>query len=140
MIVSDPGHDYNVLFFDPEGRMPAIIPRRGSSITFFKKIGEKFPENEGYEHWGTNCQEVIRVLINRANWLNGQQFCIETTNILTYLRLALYWFEYRAARVKGKDSEFKTLSLEADFSAIEDVPFCNICGHIYPHSHVGEKK
>jgi hypothetical protein len=134
MIVSDPGHAYNVLWFDPEGKEPALIPRRGSSITFFKKIGEKFPGNEGSPAWGTNSQEVIRVLLDRARYLNIQIPCKETDSVIYYLRRALFAFELRAARVKD-------MRLPEDISVdrIEEFPFCNICGHIYPHSHTGDK-
>lgn len=142
MIVSDPGHAYNVLFFDPEGKEPAIIPRRGSSITFFKKIGEKFPGNEGSPSWGTNCQEVLRVLIHRTIYLHNQIPCREFETIIFRLRQALHQFEHRTARVKGQEETYRNFigpRVDMDLTGIEDLPFCNVCGHIYPHSHVKDK-
>lgn len=138
MIIDEPGHYYHVLDYDPLGVEPAKL---GARLDFFKKIGPKFPGNIGSESWGTNCQEVLRVLIDRVEYLNEQQPCFESRQILFNLREALYQFESRAARVKDQNLAFweLTKTLPPGLRGIESLPHCNICGHIYPHSHTEPK-
>ncbi len=134
MVISENGHMYHVLDFDPKGKEPA---RLGTRLDFFKKIGDKFPGNIGAPMWGTNCQEVLRVLIYRVEYLQNQWPCEENVRILARLRSALYDFEFRAARIKDQLDAFTTLIPNSD--QIEDRPFCNVCGHIYPHTHTEVK-
>lgn len=134
MIVAEPGHLFHLLCYDPTGREPAKLDQR---LDFFKKIGEKFSGNVGGPSWGTNSQEVLRVLIHRAIYLDHQQPCSETKFIISLFRQAFYQFEARATRVKGKEIEFWEFikTLPPDNAGIEDLPHCNICGHILPHTH-----
>lgn len=138
MIIVDPGHKYHPLSYDPEGKEPAKL---ADKIDFFKKIGEGFPGNEGFPSWGTNCQELLRILIDRVKYLDNQIECRENKQILYAIRLALYFFEVRAAKRKNKTADFLNIEpqLGLSLSNIENVPHCNICGHIYPHSHTRDK-
>lgn len=104
MKIIDPGHCYEVDSYD--GEMNQLID-------FMKRIGDKFPGNEGSSCPGTNCQELIRILIDRCKYLNNQIPCIET--------------EDRALRIKGLAPIIWPLE-------IENLSPCNICGHIYPHT------
>ena len=125
MKVIDAGHLYELQMYSPVGE--ASKPFTKDYITYFKKIGENFPGNAGKAYSGVNCQEVLRVLIDRCKYLNNQKPCSETMEIISLLREALYQFEFRAARVKG--------ALLPPIINIEDVLPCDKCGHIYTHSH-----
>jgi hypothetical protein len=56
-------------------------------------------------HGGTNCQEVIRALIDRVKHMDGILPCQENSEILRHLRLALSAFETRAIRRKVEKSK-----------------------------------
>ncbi len=117
----EPGHFYLVKCYDGEIVQP---------IQFMKRVGESYPGNEGSPHPGTNCQEVIRVLINRVKYLDKQIKSKHNLNILHHLRESLVAFEIRAA-----ERHNLTLPLEYSLSSEpEDIPVCDKCGHIVcPH-------
>ncbi len=112
--IIDPGHEYLA-----EG-VGGIDPQR---IVFAKNRGEKYPGNTGESHGGIQCQELIRILIDRVDYLNGQGSCAETEYAIENLRSALAWFEFRAARCRGEH-------IELDHSIqLEHEPTCEVCGH-----------
>lgn len=94
MNVTDKGHSYLVENFDGEGTQ---------EIHFLKRVGEGYPFNEPPAHKGTNCQEVIKVLIDRVQYLNKQIACPENELIIRNLKSALWLFEKRAAERHHKD-------------------------------------
>lgn len=114
---TDSGHSYQLHNLD--GEYPA------NNLTFVKRVGEGYPGNAGPAHPGTNCQEVIRTLIARVKYLQGQIPDVSNQHILWNLRSALYQFEDRAARRHGRVLD--DLELPHD---IENVPPCPLCGHI----------
>lgn len=114
----DPGHVYDLAVYDGLG---------ASRLTFMKREGDGYPGNVGH-HPGTNCQEVIRVLIDRVLYLDGQVPAEENLMILAGLRGALLAFELRAARRHGRS--FLDLS-----EPIETLPTCVTCGHIACAGH-----
>ncbi len=114
MIVIDPGHEYLA-----EG-VGGTEPQR---IVFVKNRGDKYPGNTGGPHSGILSQELMRILIDRALYLNGQGSCAETEHGLGALRQALAWFEVRAARCREE-----CISL-AHADELEREPICATCGH-----------
>lgn len=116
MKILDPGHEYELNEFDG-------YHERGARLIFMKREGPGYPFNEG-THPGTNCQEVIRVLIDRVKYLDRQIAAPENTRIIGHLRSALFEFEFRAARLHGR--EFSQVAQ----SEIKNVPTCPGCGHI----------
>lgn len=114
MKVIDPGHKYELDSYDG-----------GESVrlTFVKREGEGYPFNAGH-YSGTNCQEVIRALIDRVKYLQSQIHCDENIFVIDYLRRALWQFEIRAAQRHGRRLP--------DFylNEIESQPTCAGCGHI----------
>jgi hypothetical protein len=106
----DPGHLYELQSLD--GAEPTLL-------RFVKRVGERYPGNEMPEYPGTNCQEVIRALICRCAYLNGQIPCQETEAAQALLRAVLMLFETRAARIKGR-------APPSDY----DVEQCRRCGHL----------
>lgn len=114
MRILDAGHRYELDSLDGEIRQ---------TLTFVKRVGDKFPFNvDG--HAGTNCQEVLRALIDRAEYLNRQDPCADTEAIVGNLRSALLLFELRAARRHDRH-----LSLESTSRLISG-PTCKVCGHL----------
>lgn len=129
MRVIVPGHVYHCEIYDiPPQTMAPII-----WIGFMRRIGPNYPGNaelgEGTSS-GTNCQEVIRVLIDRCKYLEQQKPCRETRLIIRLLRSALWLFEVRAKRLKKG-----TLPRSLNLRHIEEIPTCSTCGHIYCKEH-----
>ena len=114
MEIIDPGHKFLLEGYD--GGEPQML-------VFMKREGTGYPLNVGH-HSGTNCQEVIRALIERVKYLQHQVACDENEQIIQHLREALRLFEKRAAQRRGQI--LPRLVLE-DF---ELLPTCAKCGHI----------
>jgi hypothetical protein len=80
----------------------------------------KDPEiNGGRMKEGPSCQEVIRALIDRVKFLDGQKRWAGNDEIIYHLRMALAGFESRAVQRK----------IEKDCLEIESLP-TNEDGHI----------
>jgi hypothetical protein len=125
MIVLDDGHKYELATLD--GGFP-------QQLTFVKRHSveepDKFPGNFN-SYPGTTLQNVIRALLNRMRYLNGQVWSFENTFILCFLKVSLWLLEFRAARRHGK---FYLRGL--DFA--ENEPMCVKCGHTFC-KHKNEK-
>ncbi len=116
-----PGHSYVLEVYDVVPKDPAPFRQY---LFFMKRIGERYPGNEGSPHPGTNCQEVLRALIDRLLYLNNQIPCAETEICIGHARHMILMLEMRAKRVKGKHLP---VPLEHE---IEKYPTCKVCGHI----------
>lgn len=91
-----PGHTYSLQSYaakEGEPQSEVSLDR----IQFMKRVGPGYPGNRGAPVDGTNCQEVLRVLIDRIKHLNGQINDLDNTMNLQNLRAILYRFERRAA-------------------------------------------
>lgn len=114
MRVTSPGHRYQLSHLDD--------PCRGFSVlTFVKRMGDGYPGNVS-RHPGTTCQEVLRALIDRVEYLDGQQRSSHNDVILDSLRTALWSFEARAAGRHGRKPP--------PLRDIERQPVCPQCGHV----------
>jgi hypothetical protein len=113
MKVVDPGHSYLLDSYD--GGDP-------QALRFMKRIGENYPHNVAPPYPGTNCQEVLRALIDRVEYLDWQIPHPQNEVILGGLRDALTAFEVRAAERHGRELILVT--------TIEHEPSCPACGHI----------
>jgi hypothetical protein len=114
MKVLDAGHLYELDTFDGQSSDSALL-------RFMKREGAGYPGNAG-AYPGTNCQDVIRVLIDRVKYLHNQIPHPENGEIIGSLRAALEAFEVRAAERHGR-----ALVLGV---TIEYEPACKVCGHI----------
>lgn len=121
MIIIEPGHKYDLAPLD-DGVY--------QTIEFVKRVGKKFPFNAGQVHGGTNCQEVLRVLIDRSEFLQSQDPCAETECIVASLRSALLLFELRAARRHKRHLELESTD------RLVCGPVCDRCGHYGCKEHV----
>ena len=125
MKIIEPGHIYELANLDGEV---------ANTLTFVLRSDPpaKYPGNRG-AHPGCIMQEVLRALIDRARYVDGQFNCVETRVALNSMRNALYQLEKRAARLHGDLTEFYR-RVESD--KIEQYPTCPLCGHIsHPSRH-----
>jgi len=113
MRIIDAGHMYSLDTYDSDTKDKQVI-------TFMKRYGDNFPFNQN-SYPGTNCQEVLRVLIDRCEYLYKQKPCLETESIIGLLKTSLLLFESRAARLHG-------LALNLDNNTLNDT--CKTCGHV----------
>jgi hypothetical protein len=128
--ILDAGHRYWLDMLDVEGD-----ERHGAEmLTFVKRQGSRYPGNRSF-YPGTNCQEVLRALIDRVKHLNKQAADEHNAPILRSLREALWLFESRAAKRYGR--EFPALE---EFEAIEDEKTCAWCAHIGCKGECGKKR
>lgn len=119
MKIIDAGHKYVLESLD--GDLQQVL-------TFVKRDGNKFPFNRG-SYTGTNCQEVLRALIDRAEYLYKQEQSAETELIIANLKNVLFLFEVRAARKHNR-----LLDLVSAQELINGQP-CKKCGHIGCNQH-----
>lgn len=120
MFVLDSGHLFELAHLDGPGH---------ETLRFVKRIGDRFPGNAGPAYAGTTLQEVLRALISRSEYVNGQIPCAETEAAIGLLKAALALFEIRAKRVKGEALDVATLD------AIVNGATCPTCGHVFCGSH-----
>lgn len=112
MEVIDPGHKYLLDSLDGPCEQ---------TLTFVKREGPKYPGNVG-SYPGTTIQEVLRVLINRLEYVNNQLPCFETQVARESLIMAIGWLERRAARIHGRKDP-----------SVHDAVYgekCPKCGHV----------
>jgi hypothetical protein len=112
--IVDPGHEYVLRSLDGDA------PQR---LVFVKRSGPGYPGNVG-AHPGTTSQEVLRVLIERAAYVQNQIPCDETALVIGHLKSALYLLELRAARRHGRQL---TAPLE---EIVKGTTACLCCGHV----------
>lgn len=119
MDILDAGHSYLLETLDGRGEK--------IRLDFVKRAGAKFPMNFG-SRAGTNCQEVLRTLIDRSQYLYKQRPCAETEAVIGLLQSALLLFEIRAARRHNRHLDLVSASqLESGT--------CKTCGHVGCTSH-----
>jgi hypothetical protein len=119
--VIDPGHRYELGTLDGSG-----LPY---PLQFVKRVGDKYPGNLPPAYPGTTMQEVLRALIERAQYVNRQIPCAETDAAIQLLGSALLLFEIRAKRVKGRTLDAGSI---ADVLSAET---CPDCGHVQCLEH-----
>lgn len=125
MKVLDPGHKFALDLLD-------FGENAVTSLTFVKRIGEKFPGNEPPAYPGTNLQEAYRAEIARHKYLDAQDPCPENQWCIRNLRNNIRFLEERAARRHGRKPDwrlYESNGLETN-DQIEFLPTCKKCGHI----------
>jgi len=102
MKVITPGHSYELRNFEQD------LPELNQHLQFIHK--EPVPDNPTVLRTvsdGTTNEEVLRVLIDRCQFLNAKFPCRENAIAITKLQEALFWLEERtrgrlARGVEGK--------------------------------------
>lgn len=125
MKVIEPGHLYLLDVIDG----PTWLSRR---LRFVKRIGDKYPGNEGPAYPGATSQEVLRALIERTQYVNGQREHPTNYRVIAHLRSALVELEIRAHRERG---DITTALRVAELTEPELVPTCQRCGHLFCGDH-----
>src|SRR5438132_13482748 len=126
MEIIDPGHKYMLHCLDAKANEEKEIP-----LQFVKRIGEHYPGNTGESYSGPIVQEVLLVLIDRIKYVNNQIMAEENESVLNSLRLAIFFLETRAKRVRGEILSFDIY----DIDKIEYMKYCKQCGHIECTKH-----
>lgn len=131
MRVVDPGHVYDLDVLDPDDAYES------GPLVFVKREGPGYPGNVGH-HPGTNLQEVLRALIDRVKYLDGQIHDASNNRTLYSLRVAIYQLEERAARRHGRMLDLRVASSVHGVvgDGIESLPVCGQCGHIGCEGHL----
>src|SRR5262245_41240179 len=92
------GHSYQLDNFEKEGK--------SKTINFIHKV----PDKEGYTELktlnnGTTNEEVLRVLINRMEYLQNKFPCRENAIVIDNLKSSLDWLERRTANRMARGVE-----------------------------------
>lgn len=121
--VLDAGHIYT---------LSAIDGSCEQTVQFVKRCDlnnpERFPGNKN-SYSGATLQMVMRVLLDRLNYLQNQIWCLENWVIIRLLRHAIWFLEFRAARRHGHSYWHGPVFASS-------APLCKTCGHtICGHIH-----
>lgn len=114
----DPGHIYLLQQLGCDNPQCLVfVKRSGGAIEYDKE-------------WpGVQVQEVLRVLIDRSEYLDGVIPATETRNAVHWLRMALYEYEARAYRRKRellnreRPEHDDSAGLDTSRESYADVPF-----------------
>lgn len=116
MKVIDPGHQYQLQVIDGDDLFGKL-----TILRFVKRVGSKFPGNlDSYP--GTNCQEPLRAIVDRLNYLNNQKPDVRTISARDHLIEAIYLLEHRAAELHSRKPPTKS-------EALNEIT-CQKCGHV----------
>ncbi len=138
----DPGHAYEL---DCISLSSGRLCSHKQCLTFVKRIGDKYPGNDGCAYDGPTTQEVLRALIDRLGYVNSQKYSDYNGSVISMLRESIVLLELRAADelvaestgddLRSAAARFdRILDLDCE-SAIELVPACAVCGHIMCERH-----
>lgn len=125
MRVIDPGHYYVLDSLDTGA---ADISRNDVALYFVKRTGDGYPGNGETSYSGPICQEVIRALLDRVIYLNGQRNHFANGYVIGHLRSALRWLEARAAEER---QDAGAIDLVFAHEEPESIPACASCGHVF---------
>lgn len=95
-----PGHRYELEGFEN--------PAKTQTIDFIKKSPLPPNGNESVTVFdGTTNEDLLKVLINRTEFLNSEFPCRENSIAITKMQEALMWFEWRTCDRKARGVEGK---------------------------------
>jgi len=113
MKVLDEGHRFELASLDGDSAIQVL--------QFVKREGKGYPGNVGH-YPGTTSQEVLRALIYRAIYVNGQIPCWQTRLSIWLMAFVIKLYEYRAAKRHKREAP-----------GLHDAVFgetCRKCGHV----------
>lgn len=104
MKILTPGHKYELANFEQD------LPELNQHLQFIEKV----PSTEGSIELktvndGTTNEDVLRVLIDRMQFLQSKFPCRENAIVITKLEESLMWLEKRTADRKSRGVEGKQL-------------------------------
>ena len=134
----DPGHRYVVQTYpavETDGPQDKTI----TCLTFRKRIGPRYPGNEGEPYDGTTTQELLRVIIARSRYVNNQEPHNANTHLIRSARMSILELEQRATARRGaaylQRWEEDLRDWLYDRNDIEVALPCAVCGHIFCRRH-----
>lgn len=102
MKVLKSGHYYELANFE------ADLPELNQRLQFIEKVQTELnPTKLVTVNDGTTNEEVLRVLIDRMQYLQSKFACRENALVITKLEEALMWLEKRTADRKARNVEGK---------------------------------
>lgn len=97
MTVLDPGHKFRLATLDVRWWHRLLMPWRVRPVLrFVKRVGAKFPGNDS-AYPGTTIQEVLRAVVFRIDYLQGQIPDSRNTDAIHHIKMAIWDLECRAA-------------------------------------------
>jgi hypothetical protein len=132
----EPGHVYDLQTLDVpvevEGEFNQYFEGSSQELIFVKRVGEKYPGNEGEPHPGTTVQEVCRGIIARLKYVNNQEFHAVNVSCINYARIIILQLEERAAERHGfrLPESLRTWVGASVLPEVETWLTCEGCGHI----------
>lgn len=132
----DPGHLYRPDCYPAQEGQP--VRQFHNVVQFRKRIGDDYPGNTGKPCDGTSTQELLRIIVARSSYVDGQEHHQANHGVIACCRHALFELEIRAAGRRGEDYRRRWMKdfLSADMDApIEQHPPCHTCGHIHCRKH-----
>lgn len=121
MKILEPGHLYDLYQLD-------AFPMSYGRLRFVKREGSRYPGNVGAHH-GTTSQEVLRALIDRAQYVDKQIPAWQTRASIWLMRAILWLYEHRAAGLHHRRMPLRLLY------RIEEQATCPHCGHVGCEEH-----
>jgi hypothetical protein len=148
MKVRDPGHVFIIENYPAKEERYPILPEdaRESAIQFRKRVGPGYPGNGPYSYDGTTTQELLRVIISRAKYVDNQEHDPANDKVIEFARNSILALEARAAERRGEEylstwNEDITTWMNEDCEVeVEDAKTCLICGHIFCRKHTENPK
>ena len=111
----DPGHIYKLHILD------AVTHDSLPNLIFVKREGLKYPGNTSH-HAGTNIQEVLRAILARLAYIDGQEPDDRNKIAAGHIGRVIFLLEQRAA---DRHSRKCPSPFESIFGHI-----CHKCGHV----------
>jgi hypothetical protein len=111
----DAGHIYSLQVLDSDSSTA------NGNLVFVKRKGEKYPGNTSH-FAGTNCQEVLRAVLARLTYLDGQIQDDRNKIASGHIVRAIFLLEQRTAERHGRKPP---TPFESVFSET-----CIECGHV----------
>lgn len=105
MKVITEGHKYELMCFDPPIKEGDI-----QTIQFIEKIPQEGTTQLTTVNNGTTNEEVLKVLINRMNYLQSKFPCRENAIVITKLEESLMWLEQRTRVRQSQNVEGQQLN------------------------------
>ena len=99
------GHKYELMCFDPPTKYGDI-----QTIQFIEKIAQEGSTQLITVNNGTTNEELLKVLINRMNYLQNKFPCRENAIVITKLEESLMWLEQRTKKRIKQNVEGKNLN------------------------------
>ena len=72
MKILDPGHRYRLQRYPAQEEHGPCDPEMPLDVVFRKRVGPGYEPNTGSPYNGTTTQELLRVIINRSQYVDAQ--------------------------------------------------------------------